>query len=114
MTEFASQRNPLSKQPGFDPRLCYGDIVLSFVYHPYDEPQEEVPAEGEEEKEELTEPSFEEGRVRRDVDVVIYELKRPHDWMRTHFDQERLCDSCRNNVSEPFKTVCSVWATLDV
>lgn len=89
----------MNQQDGFDPRLCYGDIVLSFVFKPSEEEgkQNESGSIDESEEEQIAHLG-EEPRIRRDVDVVMYELKRPHDWMKTHVDQQRSCFSCHLNV----------------
>lgn len=92
-----SQKHPLKDQPGFDPRLCYGDITLSFVYQPDEEIQPGSPETG------LSEETGPEGlesteRDRSQVDVVIYELKRPHDWTLKRFDQLQNCDICQSKV----------------
>ena len=75
---YCSQKHHLKDQAGFDPRLCYGDIVLSFVFQPDEdiEKSQEI-SPSEETLHEEPEPSE---RHRSQVDVVIYELKRPHDW----------------------------------
>lgn len=90
-----SQKHPLKDQPGFDPRLCYGDIVLSFVYQPDEEITESHETQPIEEAE-GTEPTE---RDRSQVDVVIYELKRPHDWTLKRFGQLQNCDICQSKVS---------------
>jgi len=92
-----SQKHSLKDQAGFDPRLCYGDIVLSFVYQPDEEikeSQEIVPSE-----ETSPERSESSERHRSQVDVVIYELKRPHDWTLRRFGQLQNCDICQSKVS---------------
>ncbi|XP_046641767.1 PDZ domain-containing protein 8-like isoform X2 [Daphnia pulicaria] len=90
------QKHSLKDQDGFDPRLCYGDIVLSFVYQPDEEikeSQETVPSE-----ETSPERSESSERHRSQVDVVIYELKRPHDWTLRRFGQLQNCDICQSKI----------------
>lgn len=91
-----SRQHPLKDQPGFDPRLCYGDIVLSFIYHPDEVQETERTPLPEETLPERPEPSE---RERSQVDVVIYELKRPHDWTLKRFGQLENCDICHSKVS---------------
>ena len=94
---YCSQKHHLKDQAGFDPRLCYGDIVLSFVFQPDEdiEKSQEI-SPSEETLHEEPEPSE---RHRSQVDVVIYELKRPHDWTLRRFGQLQNCDICQSKVS---------------
>ncbi|XP_045024455.1 PDZ domain-containing protein 8-like isoform X1 [Daphnia magna] len=89
------RQHPLKDQPGFDPRLCYGDIVLSFIYHPDEVQETERTPLPEETLPERPEPSE---RERSQVDVVIYELKRPHDWTLKRFGQLENCDICHSKI----------------
>lgn len=106
---FCRRQNPSSQQLGFDPRLCYGDVVLSFVYRP-------------DKRDELPSPEFDldvvEGLplprsssplppppipalieiARPAVDIIINDAMPMHDFVLTQFINVRLCDFCRKKV----------------
>ena len=57
--------------------------------------QEEEEAQRSAEQQQAESPAE---RDRSQVDAVIYELKRPHDWTLKQFGQLRNCDVCQSKV----------------
>lgn len=86
----------MNDQAGFDPRLCYGDVTLSFVYQPDEDIQQPEPLDSL--SEELSGNTEGAERDRSQADVVIYELKRPHDWTLKRFGQLESCNVCQSKV----------------
>lgn len=110
---YPRQQHVLSKQLGFDPRLCYGDIVLSFVYRPDKMDESPCPSpelDSDELNVSLSAPTsintsqvgIQPDQVRPSVNIVVSDSNdRPqHDFVITqlHLNSVRLCEFCRKKV----------------
>lgn len=112
-TASLGQQHVLSKQLGFDPRLCYGDIVLSFVYRPDKIDESPCPSpelDSDELNVSLSAPTSinssqagtQPDQVRPSVNIVVSDSSdRPqHDFVITqlHLNSVRLCEFCRKKI----------------
>lgn len=74
---------------GFDPTLCYGDILLSYVWVSNRPNQQNIDSskKGAEETVKI-QPILSEDAINR----------KPHDFIRTHFHRATHCDFCTKKV----------------
>ncbi|XP_057376466.1 PDZ domain-containing protein 8-like isoform X1 [Daphnia carinata] len=112
------RQSPSSHQLGFDPRLCYGDISLSFVYRP--DKDEDLPSPDLDSDivdgipyplsplthltaHHLLSPLVE--MARPAVDIMVNDSMPMHHFVLTQFINVRLCDFCRKKIwlREAFK-----------
>ncbi|KAJ8680913.1 hypothetical protein QAD02_016700 [Eretmocerus hayati] len=79
----------LNGYSGFDPGLCFGDILMSYVWVPSQPQQQNVDnvKKGSEEVVKVHPISSEE-------EVI----KKPHDFIRTHFHRATHCDFCSKKI----------------
>lgn len=103
------RHNPLQQQPGFDSRLCYGDIVLSFVHRPdkKNDPSSPPTPEADESDSPDAAPSLPPTLplvelAQPAIEMIVNETKRQHDFIITQFVHSRLCDFCRKKVNYSF------------
>jgi hypothetical protein len=96
---------------GFDPRLCYGDVSLSFVYRPDKEDEPPSPDLDSDIVDGIPyplSPSPHPSSVhplspliemaRPAVDIVVNDSMPMHNFVLTQFINVRLCDFCRKKV----------------
>ena len=107
---YSSPRQNPPQQPGFDSRLCYGDIVLSFVYRPdkKSDPSSPPTPEADESDSPDATPSLPPTLppvelAQSAIEMVVNESKRQHDFIITHFVNSQLCDFCRKKVGTDFQ-----------
>ena len=119
------RQNPLAGQVGFDPRLCYGDILLSFVYRPDEKISSSplsTPAPSQPAQPPVTSTTSSNGAstttsaitpspstvhidsadpvsISKQAEAILsHQVQRPHDFVLTNFTNVRLCDSCNKKV----------------
>ncbi|XP_046441578.1 PDZ domain-containing protein 8-like isoform X1 [Daphnia pulex] len=105
------RQNPSSQQLGFDPRLCYGDVSLSFVYRPDKEDEPPSPDLDSDIVDGIPyplSPSPHPSSVhplspliemaRPAVDIVVNDSMPMHNFVLTQFINVRLCDFCRKKI----------------
>nr|XP_045609786.1 PDZ domain-containing protein 8-like isoform X3 [Procambarus clarkii] len=92
--------DPLIPHKGFNPSLCYGDMMLSLTYQPQD--RCEATGKGTVEKTAISEDeSFTDGTVSEEDDILsVQEIveDRNHDFKRTHFNSATQCDFCKKKI----------------
>ncbi|KAK8407602.1 hypothetical protein O3P69_002273 [Scylla paramamosain] len=92
--------DPLISHKGFNPNLCYGDVMISLTYQPQD--RCDVFGRVILEKNALSEDeSLTDGTLSEDDDVpTIQEAAedRNHDFKRTHFHSATQCNFCRKKI----------------
>ncbi|XP_045131499.1 PDZ domain-containing protein 8-like isoform X9 [Portunus trituberculatus] len=92
--------DPLISHKGFNPNLCYGDVMISLTYQPQD--RCDVFGRVVLEKNGLSEDeSMTDGTLSEDDDVpTIQEVAedRNHDFKRTHFHSATHCNFCRKKI----------------
>lgn len=76
---------------GFDPSLCFGDILLSYVWSSNSSNQNNTTDSVKKGNEE---PAKSQTIVTDDTVI-----KKPHDFIRTHFHRATHCDFCTKKVS---------------
>ncbi|KAK8749496.1 hypothetical protein OTU49_015396 [Cherax quadricarinatus] len=92
--------DPLIPHKGFNPSLCYGDMMLSLTYQPQD--RCEAIGRGSLDKNAISEDeSLTDGTVSEEDDVLgVQEIveDRNHDFKRTHFHSATQCDFCKKKI----------------
>ena len=106
----------LTQQPGFEPRLCYGDLILSFVYRPEEgssmatygdlQPPPDLSYAAVESPSPRPTPSpsplppspVDDAPTNAPFGLAVNGSKRPHEFLLTHFVHVRLCDFCRKKI----------------
>lgn len=84
----AMSSSKLHGYSGFDPILCYGDILLSYSWESsYTNPNDTVKKENSETANKSYRPQ-----------VYYEEVKKQHDFIRTHFHRATHCDFCTKKV----------------
>ncbi|KAG7196646.1 hypothetical protein KM043_015987 [Ampulex compressa] len=77
---------------GFDPTLCYGDILLSYVWESNQVSHQVVTDSGKKENTEATKIQSNLNEDKRCTD------KKMHNFIRTHFHTETHCDFCTKKI----------------
>lgn len=92
-----SRSNPMSSQPGYEPCLCYGDILLSFLWSSSIAEKSSVAIPNI--KKQLFKSS--QNTAPPDVNIpsaVVQNDTKKHDFIRTHFHRATQCDFCGKKV----------------
>jgi hypothetical protein len=99
---FFSRNHKLSGHSGFEPCLCYGDILLSFIYtgqlvkppsRPASSPVKPPP----------TPPQLLLPKPEHNEDTN----NKQHDFIRTHFHRTTQCEFCGRKVIKSFVKICN-------
>ncbi|KAL7287860.1 hypothetical protein TKK_0017927 [Trichogramma kaykai] len=76
---------------GFDPSLCFGDILLSYVWTPNRPAQNVVDFAGKKATEEVV-------KLHQPILAEDASKQKPHDFIRTHFHRATHCDFCTKKI----------------
>ncbi|CAB0032578.1 unnamed protein product, partial [Trichogramma brassicae] len=76
---------------GFDPSLCFGDILLSYVWTPNRPAQNVVDFAGKKATEEIV-------KLHQPILAEDASKQKPHDFIRTHFHRATHCDFCTKKI----------------
>lgn len=76
---------------GFDPTLCYGDILLSYVWASSQLSDHTINDSGKKENAEIVK-----AQQNQNEEVID---KKMHDFIRTHFHRATHCDFCTKKVT---------------
>ncbi|CAM1330040.1 PDZD8 (predicted) [Pycnogonum litorale] len=83
----ASRDHKLSSFPGFNRKMCYGDITLAFIHRPESDECENVDSDFEEETEKI-----------EDVQLNTSDIDGHHDFIEAHFHASTICDFCHKKI----------------
>ncbi len=89
---FYRSTHRLSSQSGFTPYICFGDILISFVWNGVNAKVASPLTAEDPFRHKLTS----EGSV--DSDKIDFVVNKQHDFIRTHFHRATQCDFCLKKV----------------
>lgn len=106
-TVSTSNTTKLHGYSGFDPTLCYGDILLSYTWSSSNPTQPTVdtsnsPTNNSNNAKKMSEDSI---KVQPLLLGVDGNDKKLHDFMRTHFHRATQCDFCSKKVKKQLKKI---------
>ncbi|KAK7862818.1 hypothetical protein R5R35_000842 [Gryllus longicercus] len=92
-----NRSHPLAGHSGFEPCLCYGDILLAFLFTPVEAGM--VPPQAQQQTPKISRPASPRELSSNPVIVSGNAIPlRRHDFLRTHFNRATQCEFCGKKI----------------